>query len=906
MKPIRYGPETLHIALLSLPQKDLITQIDEIVKEHYSSYKKDIARYSDHMDEEWDHLYKPLQYCLLGNYDIALISLINNHKFSQRQITSHEPNAFQVITGACPLIDDQFSLKEFFRKREQKAEPFIGITNIKLNNELLIGNGAFFLHPVMDLLDRTLKKEFKGENEKDLAYFIQQSYSWFEITLVTFSNDIETISDVLAGLRRLKLQDLPVEERATLEQNSLYQTHPEDVSGRNPHLFADTHSYFGFHSNLVRGIGDKQVGDQPLEMQIEWEIKPGHFVDLRDELSRVEAGGIQVFRGPGHILTGKMDYTIQPVDKKFSGYLALLAHFRTGDKLIAYIRRIKTKVLLASPTSLLIANTGTEDPAEFKRLIYTHFLRGLPRHGELNDDLTTLKISRNVRNKINKIYYNYRNGIQDPILFTYFLDFKLFIQGLTEMIRLEAQQYWAVFTLEKQLTQLEKRSVHELEQVLIKMIEVFEEGYNTRMLNCHHFEDINDFDLDFNSSIQQMLSTYNTLAAHISLAFYDRGMHGPVVQLCQKNTVSNYVSINYDVYHLISPEFVFFTLIKEVLNKYIYANEKLTPNPIRSIIKELEEEVKAGKLRGLFEDDLISFEYYFLDSVKFIHSCNLDEDLYVYWFWTWNLQNASLFDKIGMVNEENFKNELIRLFFVLKLFGTDIQELECPLADLAHLWERHSRSISERIDEFFAKSNHIHRFKYAILEIFKYPDVGEEYLNGVSKEISEEKVEGMLGQLNIHLIPKENLELWESEGNGNRILNYWGYALYRHKGIVEKLSKGYPVYEDAGSGHQLAFISALMYSYLRIIFDRNKKVRILRRDALIGRPLTVFIRAEKEEFLYSADPFGGVYFANNKRANEYFELRNATLQSLWHCGLLMKKDIYFYEGEQQRTHPVVG
>ncbi len=75
------------------------------------------------------------------------------------------------------------------------------------------------------------------------------------------------------------------------------------------------------------------------------------------------------------------------------------------------------------------------------------------------------------------------------------------------------------------------------------------------MMNCYHFEDITDFDLDINSSVQQLLSAYSTMSNELGNLFYPEYKYGPIVQLHLNDTIANYISINYYTHHLTSPEF---------------------------------------------------------------------------------------------------------------------------------------------------------------------------------------------------------------------------------------------------------------------------------------------------------------------------------------------------------------
>lgn len=924
MTPLRYGSETLHIALASLSQTKPKEQLRQLVKSLYEQYKRDIDVYSDGSDssEEYSHLYQPLIYYIFGNYDVALISVVNNYKFAQRQVTLglgddgptdlDDPNFFQVITGALPLIKDEINLKDLFKAPAPDRKSLIGISNLKLNNKLLIGNGSFFLDPVMRLIDQTLEGLFKGEAAPRSEHFIQQSYSWFEITVIVFSERIATLSAVIGAIRRLTLKDLlPLLTGSSREQllaDSLYESalaDPEHRDHLTPHLFANTHSYFGVEQTKL-GSPSRELANQPIDAQVEWEVKPGHFAELYKTLRELNTEAGPIFDDPGYLLPGKMDHLLPIKTAVFASNLKLEAELQTNERIAGLVRKVKTKILLP----LINPPTGNEANDEyhpdFRRWAREHCLPASPSPREVNDRLKALKLSRNLRNKINKIYYNYRIGVQDPILFTYFLDFKIFMKNLTKQLEQENDEFQDAFDSPVDPAKMKKPSVNELEASLAKTIEIFEEGYNIRMLNAHHYEDINDFDLDFNSSIQQILSTYNTVAAHISNLFFELDSQGPVVQLNLMNTESNYDSINYDVYHLTSPEFVLFTLTKEVLNKYILANEEEVKKEnrhrrqddqlpsIRSIIEELEKEAVECTLRDLFQSNLIKFEYYYLDSVQFIQTCNLDADLYEYWFWTYIFQNAALYDKSGTMNEDHFRKELTRLYFVFTLFGVDIKKLQCPLPEIWSLWERHSPSIAEGVLQFFTNSRHIGRFKLAVLTIFKYPTSPK------TLDVTDEKermiYESSFERLTAWLKDQKGKFFSDQEKGAEKdpvLLRRMIFVLRDQAAIRGCIEQGVPYCGTKEQVSEFHYLNTFMYAYLKLIYDRNRQVRIVRRDCKTGKPLRVFIRDPCEPCLYSVDPFGGIFFSSNGKSAEYFKIRNAALQSLWHCSLLFKKELYF-------------
>lgn len=940
MGTYKYAPETLHIALVSLSQGQAKNHIDSLIREYYDSYKKDILYYSKEQSPKSNsYLYQPLAYYIFGNYDIALISVINNYKFSQKQPTviqrfessqksvggknkkisqrqTSEPSLFQVITGSCPIISDGFSVQKFFEEKQKNAETFICITNLKLNNKLLIGNGKFLLEPIFKIIDRKIKEIFKVKfSEITHKYFLQQTYSWSEITVVVFADNIEEITNVVTSLRKLTLNNLfdsaTDKGKINLLENSLYKKvlKKSDYIKANPDLFADSHSHFGINTNTIERKVEKEIGEQKLNTQIEWQVKPGHFESLLRTLKENQISGTpDVFSDEAFFLTGKTDFFIPEKDDSVFNNIALIKRVvndsKKGNKsrnIFDHARKVKSKILL--DYSKYIDPKAEFDPFQisFKKYVKKHFLDTIPDASEINNILKSLKISRNIRSKIVKIFFNYQNGIQDPILFTYFLDFKIYINNLTNFIREQGSVSNLSFSTVNFNNKYENRSVNEVENLLIKMIEIFEEGYNIRLLNSNQYEDINDFDLDFNSSVQQILSMYGTLAIKLGNIFFEKNKHGPVVQLNLKNTVSNLESINYDVYHLTCPEFVLFTLVKEVINKYVYLDELTNLKKSKSDrnIKEIISLLKSNffECTNFYDDELVDFEsYYFIDAVRFIHTCNFDFDLFQYWFWTHTFQNASLYDKTGTFNERQFRMEILRLFFVARLFGISLETIQCPLPEIYYLWERHVKSFIETINCFFEYKendniNLISDFKVKILSVFKYSENFEAPVMTMKLKSFEQKIRK---HITACLSSADRLQIFGN--NYSQIANLALQIFTRKNNFYKKIENGIPVYCYKEEEQGYFFINSFIYSYLKLIYDKNGKVRLLRRNWEDGKPLLSFIKQgdeKNDEFLYSVDQYGGIFFSSEVKSEEYFKIRNATLQSIWHFSLLAKKSIYY-------------
>lgn len=908
-------PETLHIALATYPKGQSDKYIEDI-NDFYKSFRDEIKE--NYMSSNLtDDFYSPMVYHVFGSYDVAFITLVDNHKFSQKLFFPKgkklSPNAFQILTGLCPVINKDFSLKSAFSSNRNKT--YFCACNLKLGNGFLIGNGQVFLNSVSLLIDKKIK-EIKNtadvQNCED--YILIQSFSWFEISLLIFSDNIDDISTIINQLRESKIRELEVYfteegEFKDFLNNSLYrdfyvkENKKEELDNndiekfKESHIFADSHSYFGIDYNKFK---EKDVTDE-LRTEIEFQVKPGHAKDLLNELGKLKGtNGSPIFKVNEPIfLTGKSDFLIQEIENdKLSNNQILFRELRNPKSSIRkYIRGVKTRPLFKVPVDSF--HTSGENgilnlPEYLKDLI-------IPENTIEQTDLSlkSLKVSRQIRQKIVKIFFNFNNGIQDTILFIYFLDFKIFMQKLIRVIEAESNHLKESFNTTKNT---QPKSVEELEEILRNYINVFEEAHHNRVLNCYLFEEIYDFDLDFNSSIQQLLSTYNTVVSEATNLYYTKKEElpsgeiiykkyqtGQVVQLNLKNTIANDISINYSVNHLTTPEFVFFTLDKEILNNASSHDDRFS-----GIIKNIEELVKnkgSNNLKNWLQTKKFLVDYYIIDVHRYITICNFDLSLFEYWFWSFNLQNPSLYNSKGLFDETHFHKELIRLIFQYAIFGKekDIVNLKCPIPELQSYWERYFDITKREVLELVRTvTNEKGEFLSDLVKRYlKISDIDLEVsIDKDTKQIIFEHEDNDVNNNDLLLLLK-------SIGN-----NDFRYGPNRRKvfrefytKIVDKIDNGNVELYIENDCSPTAYLYAIMYSYLRFLKEKysNGKINILRRNWQTGKPMRRFIKENNANQLYNIDPMGGVFFIDSKKAEKFYQVRNGILQSLWHFSLIMKK-----------------
>ncbi len=843
-----YGVQTI---FSTIPNQRGINFEEDVEKSYFSDYKEKFG--ADEL------LYNHLKFYMLGDYDVCYISLINNFKFSHRLFepkskvdnTVYNAHSFQNFSG---IARNRYAdLKSIFKKEVDTF--FIGVINLKLNNGLLIGNGLEFIDAVNDKI-----KELLG----DTKFLLTQTFSWFELSLVVFINDPAELAEILSKIRMAEFKDL--DHDAFALSDSLYHDILKEELDilENISLFADTNTYFGFNAKLITNKLESPYIKQfkeyiernniVLESEIEWQVKPGHILHLERLLKESSYLSPYFNFDERKVVLGKCDYLLKEHSQDIMANFHLLRHLnfyrKNNCSLYDHIRKVRTYIFLDGKNfggEVKVRKFFCWDKALDKLAVKSKDFE------DIDSRLKSLKISRQVRIKILKVFSNYNNGIQDPILFPYFLDFTIFIRNLVKHIINQTDvAKTGIFSLK------------EFETDLNENIKVFQEGYDVRFLNAYQFENISDFDLDFNSSIQQLLTSYGTLVHEYGKLFYQKTKvpYGPLIQLNNIDTTSNYRCINYSIHHLTSPEFVFSTLLKEVLNHFRLDNDDLDAEfrKLDSHLTQILSQINESYLDDMMEHHLVDFEYLIIDSIRFIVTFNCNFPLFEHWFWSYNFQNPSLFDTSGMFNEDHLRKELLRILLVKKMYGAE-DHLICPIPELATYWERHFEAV-DRTAEHLAD------------ELKKYEFL--ETINAVVSTYLDNYPES----------DKNSLAIVEYMDKMERLTVITDHIKKKQRDKIELLIA------ESDSDNEVLNMERLLFDTLNTQYELNNKgVTLLKRNWESGVVLDKYDRLNSDK-LYAIDQTGGVYFYDNEKVNLYFTNNAACLFSLIDFSLVKKKEFF--------------
>ena len=950
MSIIKLTTKALHIALSTYPFKqedEYVSHIKKMYKDfvlergkHYDqgSEKNDGTRSITISDIEKKYTYKPLVYHMFGHYDLAFISIIDSYKFAQKVFDSSK-DAFESDTNISYQIQCGTILVNSLLKNHgaliqkvavknlesiQEEYPYIQVTNLKLNNGLILGNGNALLEKVVVYMKNLL------DEPSECIFIITNSYNWSDINLVLLSKKASFNNEKILILRRLILKDLNSDGIDEILNKSLYKkkfNYDNDLILKS-HIFVDTHSYMGVSYKLFKGDPANAAGllNEDFRTSIEWQVKPGHFSSFFKAInSKTDILSREVY-----YKNGKTDFVTQEVKPdKLASNKMIQEHLRSTGA-IDHIRMLKTKPLHKVPDEHL-DKFLSECTLDVREKLKSQKIKDIKL---VNAALKKINVSRQLRTKIQKAFHNYNNAITDSIAYSTFIDFKPFLEYFKNLI-LENARYLEKMLIETHngetdVNVIEKRlSVGEIEEQFDKILQAYEESYNDRFLNNYNFEDLNDFKIDFNTSISQIITTYDPIIKLLSRTLLN---DKPKILVRQSDllTKSNLFSINYNVYHLIEPALIFNTVVKEILNSIGYNLSKETK--VMQVIKESDSQIRQElKMSFGIEDKYFNdfdLSYFKIDVIKFLYTFNGNVNLYLFWSWIYFFQNTSLYNSIGYIIERVFVREMYRLLLTVATFDFEFFEnnkVECPIPELYNYWERHYASIKYIVTKI-TKLNAYNDLVCSLIKVYKNEIVLKEVrkankkLTGQLNDLKDEYEDGKKTDGHItHLLDLYNKK-YEGDFIRSRIETYtrnnlvhmphvdtrWrtlelGYIFY-HK----KLEKGEGLYwpevdasnkpEDSGS----LIFNIISYATLMWYYEKmNGKIDVLRRDYYTGKAIPNFIKFKNSNFLF-VDPQGDFFVTDFENQKMTMKFKHSVFQSVWHLGQIIK--LSFFEEEKPESH----
>ena len=870
----------IHIALSKYPlghEKEYIKNLQTL----YELYSININKYLELNQNpkndsgiDISDLYKPAIYHIYSHFDVAFVSIIDNFKFPQRvfeawgnEVDSIKSVSYQILSGSILETEKSPNPKDVLNADSE----FLKIIQLKLNNGLLIGNGAVLFENCIKLIEEALL------NAEITKYIFINSFNWGEITVLCSNKDPNILAKALMRIRLFTVEyikDPIIAEEIRLNSLcSLWKV--ENVN--QSHLFSETSSYLGVDFFNYTKI-DKNT---PFITNIEWQIKPGHLPYFAEEM-KASPLDFDIDYSKVYFKNGKTDYVIIEKEPDILGSnIGLFELLRQNTSINSHVRKIKTKPLFRIDCELAKElNTRAYYSPIQNSFSSENFLSKykITNSGEVTKYLRKLNVSRNIRKKVNKIIYNYNLGIQDPILFIYFIDLhNLLLQFIDKLRHLSTEIEGAIVTgkLSNEFSVsnfMSLKTTYIQDELINVYIDVFQKALNDRILNNYNYEDINEFSLDINSPLTSIVSSLDSIVKFYGSCFRDSEGNSIITTINDNETISNKISVNYNIEHITNVPLIFSTLIKEILNIEQTTNEIENSKHFEYLSKEFNENTQHwNKLDKDFLKAL-NFAYFEIDFKKYYLTFFRDSDLYIFWHWTYALQCTHLYSSIGYFDEINFSRELFRLILLLKATDPNkIEELQCPNPELRTYWDKYFNRIRDLVD-IIGNAN---SFKL----------MSKSLMNQVHTSIN-----------NIDAQSNGGLTVVKSNNDVNEFLNKLGgycitiadknvedFIKFIHEQIAIQNSQIIPPSKSAFY-RILSYISFYNLTLIKTKFKGNNN--LLRRSYQTGVPIDHFLQNKTNWFI---DPFGGFFINNLAERKENMSTNNQMLYLIWHLGVILKK-----------------
>lgn len=898
------------ISLLTYPHKGSKLYI-ELIKKHIKNLqakrRKNFENKPISEEDFSDHL-EPILYHMFGKFDIAYVMLIDNLALSNKSfypLTDIEIEPLVLETFKTQLISGITTCKKEFDLKLQFKEfsnlPFIGITNIKLNNGLLLGCGYTFINYVFNQINYTLL------DHPNINCIILESFGTYELTLIVSSKNISHIAEFIEAIRDLSI-DTTSKSSNEIRNKYFYSLIEKSKSNFiNYHLFSDTQTHYGIKINQDYSLA-KHEELSNVKIAFEWLVKPGHFQELSRLLRTKLNLDSLINKDEVFFLPGKYDYSFGlNNNNNFEFSSTLFKYLRDNDNfndenVKNHVRGIETKIKFKRN----INSKDEKAPSVYSGTGSISFLEEQSYSRDdifkLKENLKTLKISKTLRQRIIKLFISYNNLLQNPIIYNLAIDFRFFVHNLEKQIRVLSNnviQFYENQTDHNQANVYDQpKSVLDVEKVLSTYLTIFEEGFYLRYVNNYTLEESNDFHIAYNIQLQQIITAFDNYYKLIGYKILkDKTSKSAIIDplknkviLARVNgieTLTNEIGVSFSLHNLYEPSSLFALFSKEIFSVLI-RSELYTP-----CIKEIKQDtylfwqnfqIKNPNSEILIYSEVITgFEnsYILIDILRLYYFFNKDYELFYYYQWYLLMQLSLLYDVNGCFNRSILYKELYRILVVAALFDYLNQDkstqyfihcnISAPTAEIAEQWqyftticspfveELVNTSLGDTFKKIFANEDlNLAQYKDSFIEPIKINTLLSEIEKIIKdkvpvsenifiKEFSA-RIENMYSD-KFNLFQKDLLFEWLAEEN----IRITGYAIMKH--IAN--------------------------------YNSNTIVTLKRswKDGAISN-----IPAANTYFLI--DPQGGVFFHDHPKMLVFNKLRNSIFAYLKHVSMVYKKYLF--------------
>lgn len=882
---------TIFIGLSSLPlgrEIEVNKTIEKLLKNFKKRLNRKIKDYTvcdlsnEFLKDLNEYFYIPKKYYLLGEFDLALITLIDGFSFPVREFShksfylNAENPTLEIsrhnILGPTPKFNDR-TITDVFKNifSERSKYPLISISRLKLNDIFLLEKGTDFIRGSIKLINKKLKDKKKENNAHEFNFLIIENYSWSEVTIVFFVNNYKIVSDLMLLLRNLVHTDL-IEaldnEDSGLSSILSEKKHIVLREDKYFHLFIDSHSIFGFDHDLFsefntnsRTLYNKILKTDSVKHNIKISVKPGFIKKAMEKIKKIEElflfeNSISSQKNSNfNIIAGKSDiiyYINNNTNISTKTLIDWIINLRLNIKKIHYINNISTEIIVEhsfhdlkekdeNPESYLVEK-------ELEKLVFKPNTLKL-----LNDYMSSIYVPHVIKESILNLFSIFNNKISDRLAFSPFIELRPFLIYILRIIR-------------HSKLGLETGKSYDMEILLKSLdpaIHAFHHAYYNRVLGQYKNGNQYDQPMFFNLGSQLLISAFDILYKNITNVIGNKASF-VYVESDQNFTISDFaLRLNY--FHVFNPELLCAVLFQESMNQcssrfrhkypqlFKYNRESDSDQSIDKIYSELKNNNLTSKeVEANYQDILNAltpefFEHIFSDLVGYRLFYQNNPEMYTYWSWGYFSTDSKHFiKKKGQlyIKYEYFIPFLVRQLIVLKCFNIDF-------------YNDYNVKFNPNIDKAILKKlNQTKRF----LDLYLFQGNLLGWINSI-KDFSEEKFKE---------INKNQNSFDENE-------------------IINKFMNGQVISYNVRENHNETFqyTRLLLFAYLKAftkLTGKTKSINIVDREIKSGEN-------DKNKINYSNilfDTHGGIYIIHPEMRRKIYKLRSTFHMSIIDMSLKTK------------------
>lgn len=608
---------------------------------------------------------EPLLFSLFGAKDMLILREIESIDIINKLLVNHCPNGNSLIKCSDPFYGilqnisgyTYCSEEEVLKNLEDKL--FVGVTQFKLNNAYLLSGGIHFLKNVIATIDNQLKFFNKNNNSDILSRYII-SFSAYELCLLTFGDDVQTMNDFILTIRENSFDKL-VDKNGSRK----FYEYLGDEHSDNYNIFSDSQTIFGVKMKITDSknfVLDDKFINKNLNIDLVWKIKPGYltrFIEyIKEYLPEFNARNYRIISGKTD-LNFKNYFTCEE-------YYKLFINYYNDEKFRSIIRSINAGFVFDNPniSSEINSNINVSD-SHIKHLSYS-----LQKIVTIDKKLKEiLELSDTLRYRIMKMFHLYNVGISSSITFTLYYDLCPFL------IEVESEIDKLLYSTS---TKIEK---HNIQHFFEELVSNYEKAYYVRMIHNLHHEDGSEILINFNTSLPGYISSIDSIvkltSSFIEMSITDnRFKHNCVVSILDNiRSISSKHFANFDLTSSLTPGLFFSYLSKEVFVLLFKDSSIRTyANSITYILQdEWQKSIQNSganfniELLNISQYSETTLDYFIIDYLRFVYFYNSDFNLYNFWFKATLLQVSTHYEINGLLNEKQWFLEIMRLAFIFKL-----------------------------------------------------------------------------------------------------------------------------------------------------------------------------------------------------------------------------------------------